>query len=142
MATLYYLSTLPQSRWADDHTDSKSGYRPVLNDLPGKGDQVHADFDAAWKLAQDLAYDLPGAKGMDVIEVKIDDALYSSLVQSGDIKPAAAVDCFGAELVALSENACRLINHSAVFEKKEFLIPEEVLLLLGSGETRGSVTMH
>ena len=140
MATLYYLSTRPESRFCESH--STDGYTPVLNDETERGDTLHEDFDAAWRLAQDIAYDLPGAKGMDVIEVRFEDTLLATLQESGDIRLGSTSDCFGGRIAALSTRACHLLNHSAQFSKREFLIPEEHLPMLGGAEHRGSGTLH
>ena len=141
MATLYYISTRPESRWTQDH--AAAGYSPVLNDETGKGDTVHKDFEPAWKLAQDLAYGLEGARGMDVIELTFDDALFLSLKESGDIVDGSLKDMFGAPLVVLSHRACQAINHACTASKKEFLIPEEHLaFMLGAADHRSSGVMH
>jgi len=139
MTKYYYLSTRPESRWTEDH--ATVGYKPVLNDLPGKGDHVHVDFDAAWQLAQNIAYDLPGAKGLDVIEISVDDDVVAALLRSGDIATASQCDCFGNTLIKLSPAACITINGAASFAKKEFLIPEAHLVAL-SDTSRNSSTMH
>ncbi len=139
MTKYYYLSTRPETRWTEAHTTV--GYQPVLNDLPDKGDQVHDDFDAAWQLAQSIAYDLPGAKGLDVIEITVADNVVAALMRSGDITTAPQRDCFGNALIKLSPAACITINGAASFAKKEFLIPEAHLVAL-SDTSRNSATMH
>jgi hypothetical protein len=141
MANLYYISTRPQSRFIQDH--STVGYTPVLNETTGKGDMVHQDHESAWKLAQDLAYGLEGAKGMDVIEMQIDDAVFERLKATGDIALGKEQDMFGAPLAVLSHTACMVINNMALMEKHEYLIPEaQVQLLTGSSDYRGITTFQ
>ena len=139
MTKYFYLSTRLESRWTEAHAEV--GYKPVLNDLPGKGDLVHNNFDAACRLAQDIDYDLPGAKGLDVIEITVDDDLVAALMRSGDITTAPQSDCFGNPLTKLSSVVCGHINGAASFAKKEFLIPEAHLAAL-SDTSRNSATMH
>lgn len=121
MANLYYISTRPQSRYIQDH--STDGHTPVLNTTTGKGDMVHQDFESAWKLAQDLAHGLEGAKGMDVIELQIDDAMFERLKADGEIRLGEKQDMFGAPLAVLSHRACQIINYMALTEKREYLLP-------------------
>lgn len=130
MAKLFILSTRPESRWVDDHT--KPGYTPVLNDKFPHGDIVHVDYDSAWRLAQDIAYSLPGAKGMVVWEIEVDDAVVNGLTASGDITDNPEKDAFGAQLRKLSVAACASLNQVAKITKHEFLIPEAHLAAMGN----------
>ena len=139
MAKLFVLSTLPESRWVDDHT--KPGYMPVLNDRFKRGDIVHVDYNSALVLAKDIAYSLPGTKGMVVVEIAVDDAAIAALEASGDITENPDNDAFGAPLRKLSVSACSKLNQVAQFTNHEFLIPKEHLAAMSDFD-RESTTIQ
>jgi hypothetical protein len=84
--------------------------RPHLEDPEDwEGDKVHADPEEACRLAVDIAFDI-GAKGINVLDISIEDADYDALVASGDIRDSVRSDPYGGRLLKLSQRACQALN--------------------------------
>ena len=91
---------------------------PVLNEIlrpnaehaqDRSGDLVHKDMESAKRLALDLLIDL-GDKRMDVLRIDVPDSVFDMLRERGDIVDSARPDCFGAPMLWVSQQGCKLVN--------------------------------
>lgn len=133
--SLFYIAMFQQTNWIINNM--KAEHIPTLNALNVRGDAVYEDLEQAKANALNIAAaPTVNARGIDVLEIRLDNHLFEELQTNGEIKPHFHHDALSAPLLAISQKGCQTINANSLVETHRFWLPGQAPTELELAQTK------